>query len=89
MIVFRIVPVKSFTYEPDEEVPVNSFVVMQRYEVEIVQPQNGGNQNDPDHAELPDAFRNVLFQCAATTRTRARLVGLASLCGMSLRPSLL
>jgi len=81
MIVFRIVPVHSFAHEPDEKVSVNTFIVMQRYEVKVVKAQNGGNQNDPDHAELPDAFRDVLSRHATL-----RFIGFG---GMSLPSSLL
>ena len=80
MVVFRIVPVSSIAHEPDEEVSVNSFVVMQGHEVEIVQAQNGGNYEDPDYTELPDAFRDVSFHQRS---------GVISLCGMSPGASLL
>ena len=60
MIVLRIIAVVSFTDEPDEEVSVYTFVVMQWDQVQIVEPQDGGDDEDRDHAEHPHAFRNIV-----------------------------
>ena len=80
MIVFRIVPVSAIAHEPDKEVSVNSFIVMQWHEIQIVEPENGGDHEDPDDTKLPDAFRDVPFR---------RLTRVVTLSGMSLGDSLL
>ena len=45
--------------EFDEEVSVNAFVVMQRYEIEIVESEGCGDEQDRDHTDLPNAFRDI------------------------------
>ena len=78
MIVVRIVGVDSLADEPDEEVSINSFVVMQWNEIQIVQAQDSGDEENPNHTKFPDTFRNVLFESAE------RLARVVNLCGMRL-----
>lgn len=73
MIVVRIVGVDSFADEPDEEVSIDTFVVMQWNEIQIVETQNGCDEENSSHTKLPDALRNVLFECA---KRPARIVNL-------------
>jgi len=73
MIVVRIVGVDSFADEPDEEISIDTFVVMQRNEIQIPQAQHGGDEEDPSHAKSPDAFRNVFFE---GTKRPPRIVNL-------------
>ena len=73
MVVVRIVGVDSFADEPDEEVSIYSFVMMQWNEIQIVQTQHSAGQQDPNHTKFPNACRNVLFECA---RRPAQIVNL-------------
>ncbi len=72
MIVLWVVGISALTHEPDEKVSVDAFVVMQRYEIEVVQAQHASNKHDRDDADLPRALRNLLVTHAS------RFVGLDS-----------
>ena len=67
MIVLGIVLITPLTHELDEKVAVDAFVVMQRDEIQIVQPEHCRNQQDGDHADLPDTFGNVRYVRRVTT----------------------
>src|SRR5204863_102752 len=60
MIVFRIVLVNSVAYELDQEVSIDSFVVMQRDKREIVQTQHRSNEENRARTDTPDALRHVV-----------------------------
>src|SRR5689334_15439918 len=59
MIVCRIVRVSAFANQPDEKVSVYSFVVMKWHETEIVQTKGGSKQEDRNHSDAPNFFRQV------------------------------
>jgi hypothetical protein len=46
MIVSRIVMIEAFSNQADQEVSVDSFVMMKRNKLEIVETKKGGEEND-------------------------------------------
>ena len=82
MIILGIVPVRSFAHEPHQEVSIDSFIVVQWHEIEIIKTKNGGNEEDCDDADCPDTVGDVVVHDNLTARV-------FSLGGMSLNATLL
>ena len=61
MIIFGIVTKGSLAYEPERKISIDSFVVVQRHEAQIVETEKGANDEDPDDAESPYRFGNVFL----------------------------
>jgi len=61
MIILRVILVGSLANQSDEEIPVDAFVVMQWHEIQIVQAQAGGDEEDYDDADSPGVLRQTFL----------------------------
>jgi hypothetical protein len=78
MIIRRIVLVGSLANQPDQKISIDAFVVMQWYEVQIVQAKAGSDQEDNDHTDSPGVPGETLLarRCyLLATRDCYRLFG--------------
>src|SRR5687767_8348824 len=78
VVVFRIVFVRALAHKLHQKVSINAFVVMQRDEIEIVEPEDRRDEQDRNHTDLPKAFRNIGGNSCGR-RGRGRLVSNRSL----------
>ena len=53
MIILRDRTGRLLANQPDQKIPIDAFVVMQRYEIQIVQAKTGGDQEDSNDADSP------------------------------------
>jgi hypothetical protein len=51
--------INAFPHEPDQEVSVDTLIVMERHQAKVIHAQNGSHYENQDAGDAPGAFRNL------------------------------
>ncbi len=59
MVVRGIVVINALPHEPHQEVSVDTLVMMERHQVQMVDAENGSQYENRQAGNAPGAFRNL------------------------------